>query len=231
MWTETFDQAVGTRIRELRMARGLSQSDLASELSADGFQFRQQTVLKIEKGLRPLKLDEALAIAGVLGVQEGILWERDRPIATDSWVIAAIQRVVEEWEELTNSVDRLADAVGILQSRSEMAGSSLDSHTRGQAEMYLSLDQVKIVEAHLAARHHLQLAQNAEGDGAVVYPGPVGYSGAPESDDNERDGMRRATIEMIRNAPDDASADMMRQAAADQGIRITDGDLQSVRND
>lgn len=63
-----FNGAVGQNLQLLRKAAGLSQADLAEHLSARGYPFAQQTVLKVEKGTRPLKLDEAAQIADVVGV-------------------------------------------------------------------------------------------------------------------------------------------------------------------
>jgi transcriptional regulator with XRE-family HTH domain len=61
-----FNQRVGSNVQKFRKAAGLSQADLAHALSQRGASFQQQTVLKVEKGSRPLKLDEAVLIADIL---------------------------------------------------------------------------------------------------------------------------------------------------------------------
>jgi hypothetical protein len=48
----------------------MSQSELAHELALRGMPFQQQTILKVEKGARPLRLEEADAIARILGVKD-----------------------------------------------------------------------------------------------------------------------------------------------------------------
>ncbi len=61
-----FNERVGANVQRFRKAAGLSQADLAHALNQRGASFQQQTVLKVEKGSRPLKLDEAVMIADIL---------------------------------------------------------------------------------------------------------------------------------------------------------------------
>lgn len=63
----SFNKRVGANVQEFRKA-GLSQAELAHELNLRGFPFHQQGILKVERGSRPLKLEEAHEIADVLGV-------------------------------------------------------------------------------------------------------------------------------------------------------------------
>ncbi len=63
------DIEIGETIRQLRKLRGLSQQTLAECVAAlIGTDFRQQAVFRVERGLRPLRFSEALALAEVLGV-------------------------------------------------------------------------------------------------------------------------------------------------------------------
>src|SRR5215217_1200675 len=71
-----FNQRVGANLQLHRKAKGYSQSDLAGLLEQRGLPFQQQTILKIEKGARPLKLEEASVIAGILGVELSDLTEQ-----------------------------------------------------------------------------------------------------------------------------------------------------------
>lgn len=57
-------------IRHHRDLNKMTQADLARALSEKGIPFHQQTIQKIESGVRPLKLAEAFAIAECLGVTE-----------------------------------------------------------------------------------------------------------------------------------------------------------------
>lgn len=61
---ETFAREV----RRLRELRGLSQTDLAAQLRERyGLKFHQATIDRVEKGVRPCRLDEVYALAEVLG--------------------------------------------------------------------------------------------------------------------------------------------------------------------
>ena len=64
---------------ELRTAK-MSQTELARQLSGRGLPFHQQTVQRIEKGERPLRLNEAHAIAEILGTDP---WDMARPVTSD----------------------------------------------------------------------------------------------------------------------------------------------------
>lgn len=66
--TADFNARVGANVKWLRVVAGLSQTQLAEALSRHGFSAHQQTVLKIEKGSRPLRLEEAVQVAEVLDI-------------------------------------------------------------------------------------------------------------------------------------------------------------------
>lgn len=55
-------------VRLRRISGGMSQTELAKRMKANGFAFHQQTVQRIEDGERPVKLDEAIAISELFGV-------------------------------------------------------------------------------------------------------------------------------------------------------------------
>jgi transcriptional regulator with XRE-family HTH domain len=57
-----------TRLRETRKARGLSQTELAHQMTERGRPLSNAALLRIEGGERSLSLDEALALAAVLYV-------------------------------------------------------------------------------------------------------------------------------------------------------------------
>src|SRR5512133_3699526 len=72
----SFNQRGGRNISRLRKAAGMSQEDLGQRLALHGFPMKQQTDLMIEGGNRPLKFEDAEAIADVLGVDK---WALDVP--------------------------------------------------------------------------------------------------------------------------------------------------------
>lgn len=63
------DSVVGEALRQLREEAGLSQAEFAERLTGAGMPTHQQTVLKIEKGQRSLRMTEAVVIASVLRVE------------------------------------------------------------------------------------------------------------------------------------------------------------------
>jgi transcriptional regulator with XRE-family HTH domain len=88
-----FNQRVGANLQLHRKAKGYSQSDLAGLLEQRGLPFQQQTILKIEKGARPLKLEEASAIADILGIEMSSLTEQFGSETLAATVTEILQRV------------------------------------------------------------------------------------------------------------------------------------------
>lgn len=65
--TEEPEQHFIRNMRRRRQHLGLSQSQLAKKLTTAGTPMHSQTVMKIETGARPVRLNEALSIAKWLG--------------------------------------------------------------------------------------------------------------------------------------------------------------------
>ncbi len=84
MTTNVTDLTIGANVRRFRQAVAMSQAQLAEALSGYGISFSQQTVLKIEKGERPLKLSEAAAISNCLGIAVQDLFETDEEASAES---------------------------------------------------------------------------------------------------------------------------------------------------
>lgn len=84
MTTNVTDLTIGANVRRFRQAVAMSQAQLAEALSGYGISFSQQTVLKIEKGERPLKLSEAAAISKCLGIAVQDLFETDEEASAES---------------------------------------------------------------------------------------------------------------------------------------------------
>ncbi|GAY74231.1 LexA family protein [Lentilactobacillus kosonis] len=69
--TNQFQLAIGTRIRQLRTQKKLSQKDLANKINLN-----RAVLNRIENGTRPIRDTELLAIANVLGVTADYLLGR-----------------------------------------------------------------------------------------------------------------------------------------------------------
>lgn len=94
------EQEIGRTVRRLRRAVDLSQAALADALTSHGVPFSQQTVLKVEKGTRPLKLVEAQAIADVVGGTIDDLLDGDNESAAREALHAAEAKVAAISREL-----------------------------------------------------------------------------------------------------------------------------------
>ncbi len=77
------DRLIGGNVQQFRNAKKMSQAQLADAMTArTGQQVAQQTILKIEKGTRPLRYSEAVAVAEALDVPLGAL-APDRLVARE----------------------------------------------------------------------------------------------------------------------------------------------------
>lgn len=63
----------------LRRVVGMTQQGLADALTAEGHRFYNSTVAKIEKGERKVTLDEAYAIARILGFDLADMTSKNAP--------------------------------------------------------------------------------------------------------------------------------------------------------
>lgn len=106
-----FNHRLGANVQRFRKAADMSQAELAHQLTERGFSFQQPTVLKVEKGTRPLKVDELAAIAEVLQINPGSLLEQvdERLAALDQLraADAAIARYNRERDQHRQAVERL----------------------------------------------------------------------------------------------------------------------------
>lgn len=67
------ERRIGRNLRRIREGLKLTQGDIASRLKAQGLRFHQSQVAKIERGERPLRVNEWIAIAEALGVSSEAL--------------------------------------------------------------------------------------------------------------------------------------------------------------
>jgi transcriptional regulator with XRE-family HTH domain len=103
-----FNARVGANIKRLRAAAGLSQADLAHQLTERGFPFQQQTILKVEKGIRPLKLEEAQEIAEILRTNTAQLsehWQNGEIAAALAQLRNATDRTVTRRRQIAELED------------------------------------------------------------------------------------------------------------------------------
>jgi transcriptional regulator with XRE-family HTH domain len=89
-------------MKNLREARGMTQTDLAKALRSEGLPFHQQTIQRIESGERPVRLNEAHLIAGFFRVKPETMTESF--VATDNHLLWEMERVINESVILVESV-------------------------------------------------------------------------------------------------------------------------------
>ena len=63
---DQFDDAFAENFRVARIAGGLSQQEVADQMTARGYEFHQSTVGKIERGKRRVSVGEAVALAQIV---------------------------------------------------------------------------------------------------------------------------------------------------------------------
>lgn len=64
-------------VRDARLAAGMSQDDLATQMAQRGFDFHQTTIAKIERGARRVTVGEAAELADIAGIPLAAVLERD----------------------------------------------------------------------------------------------------------------------------------------------------------
>lgn len=106
---QAYDVDVGRRLQSLRKASGFTQAGLSEELLRLGLKLSQQTIVKVEAGERPLRLQEAHAITTVLQVEVGAL-------TASSSKLDDFTRATEALVHLRDAESRLIDSLAILAS-------------------------------------------------------------------------------------------------------------------
>lgn len=136
-WAD-LNKRAGARVKQLRIAAGIGPSDLASRLR-EGWHidtWHRATVARVEEGSRPLRLDEAHALAGIFGVQMHDLLE-----GTEDLDLAALELQKQDAEtEIARrqnaNADRLAQ-IHELDREIRQAGREIDNY----AAVVRSLEQ------------------------------------------------------------------------------------------
>src|SRR5215203_3821854 len=93
----------------------MTQEGLAEAVAEHGVPFHQQTVAKIEKGQRPLRLREAHAIAGAMDVPLDLLVEDPDEADAVGVLMQHIRAVDHAWEDLVETNTRLLERLDHLQ--------------------------------------------------------------------------------------------------------------------
>jgi transcriptional regulator with XRE-family HTH domain len=151
MAEDDYDALVGRNVRRLRDAQGLTQADVAERLVEQGLPFRQQTIVKIEKGQRPLRQREARAIASALDV---LVDDLD----AEEMVVDRAANLRRHTHDLYTSLEALKAAVGrfeeakahLRQTLAWSADRQVPQHLLNDAATVLQFEAPGVVESALA---------------------------------------------------------------------------------
>lgn len=106
--TSPADRRIGETVRALRGPR--SQRAIAEAMKDRGFAWVQSTLSEVERGVRPLRVSEAHALADVLGDRvERLLLPRDELV-----VGSGIFRQLEAAQRVSELTERVAELTGEL---------------------------------------------------------------------------------------------------------------------
>ena len=141
---ESTDMTIGENVRRFREALGLSQAQLAQRLTDSGLEgFHPQTVLRVEKGMRPLRLAEALVFAEALSVEVAALSDLDPTRAEQRAHFLAIKDAQDRQIELRDAYNVYWGARGI-------AMEVLDAYEARLDDADATADEVQKVRGQIA---------------------------------------------------------------------------------
>lgn len=95
---EQWEKSFGDKVRQWRRERNWSQEEVAAHLRYQGFDMHQTTVAKIERGTRPLRVAEAVALAHIFKVPALAIFEGPGPTDQPE-EIARLQRELDMAEQ------------------------------------------------------------------------------------------------------------------------------------
>lgn len=135
--TDADDETFGSNMRAMRERKGMSQADLARAMTERGRPWHQQTVAETEAGKRPLRLNETVDLAEILGsVVAAFTWD-PAEINESRLVYDAGTQVKLSWEAV-------AEAVFTLMIRRSRAGSTIRQHRHSKYErVHAAVEDVK----------------------------------------------------------------------------------------
>ena len=111
---EITEERFAANLRMTREAVGVSQSRLADEMTARGWQWRQQTVTRVETGRRSVRLGEAKAVAEILGTSLDKLTQPTGEMRIVEELSEWTQQVRTAWLAIKEATARLLNAKGNL---------------------------------------------------------------------------------------------------------------------
>lgn len=123
------ETAVGARVRALREAKGWSQQEIADRMKRRGFDWMQSTVAKTEAAARPIRINEAFALARVFDESiNALIYEESVRGNLEHAVFVAEDAVAE-------AESRVQDAEQALQQARRALEKAEESRDRRRAKL------------------------------------------------------------------------------------------------
>lgn len=120
----SLNRAFGERFRVARQAAGVSTRQLGARMQELGFAWHQSTVIRTESAERPVRLDEAVALAALLNINlEAVRQPTSEVIAAahQEWVDAESLRRVTEALERAEAAERRVHQLESAVARAQRA--------------------------------------------------------------------------------------------------------------
>lgn len=142
-------EVIASAVRRHRERAGLSQTELARRMKAQGHPWHQMTVARTETGERPIRLDEALALAAVLDIAVPDLYTA--PPDVDAQYEALVQAALSAEESLARYREmetRTAAIVGQLKEEALRARALAED---AQHDYEVAVNRLQRAESEAAA--------------------------------------------------------------------------------
>ena len=125
-------------MRLYRDRMGISQRGLIEAMAACGFTWYQQTVRRVESGRQSLKLEEAGALAEILGIPVHLLLLPSSETQATDTLYAARMSVVQAHESVAAAVLGLLDAASAAEHRAGLLGDIASERVKEAREELLA---------------------------------------------------------------------------------------------
>jgi len=144
---ESTEVDVGAAVRRLRTERGWSQAQLGAKLKPYGFDLTQTTVAKLELGQRPIRLNEAAALADIFGMStEQLVSGADAVPRVDilkAFADPRHQELIRETMQLRAEIDEVAREIEALEAEVALKAHALHAARTKYAARVTRLETVE----------------------------------------------------------------------------------------
>jgi transcriptional regulator with XRE-family HTH domain len=127
-------EILGANVRYLREHASISQVELARRMTERGWPWHQSTVYRVETGKQPVRFDEALDLADLLGVTLDRLTWAIGEAAEEEVARHAIDGLRERMQQAAMAITWLRIAQSAAKSRAAIASNSDYPHIRELAD-------------------------------------------------------------------------------------------------